>query len=253
MKHEYIETLVKVKQMEDKMGNRSASINELIAEKLKKEDPTYDFKPKYIAKVRQDLRKLRSIKVGEQNGIDYLEKNLENNRWMQSRDVNKMISDYKNTKKQEELQRRHQLQFEDLTKQHEELKKQQAEFNELKYSEIKRRRQLEEEFATKLKTELTRQQNAEIEMRKKIEELDAERKKIELEKQQLETVHKKIALETQRLNELKQKEEEAKRIKGDEEKKKKEAEENKKKEIELKRQFLKEQKIGIKDELTELL
>lgn len=99
MRHEYLDTLLKIKKAEVSFGAdlyKIPDINLKIRNKLLKEDGSdFDFSPGYIAKTRNTIRHLRRIRKDGMSGLEYIEKNRQNLIGMQERGINNLIDGYK--------------------------------------------------------------------------------------------------------------------------------------------------------------
>lgn len=159
MRHEYLDTLFKIKNTEEKMGADKRiipDINLKIASRLKKENPEDDYVPQYVAKTRNKLKKLRNCQVDGMTGLQHLEHNRDKEPvlGMQERDIDQFINKhYISPKQKKELEKK----------------------------------RLEEE---KKRLEAEAQARKKLESEQKLK-LEAEQKKQEAEKQRLEIVRKK--------------------------------------------------------------
>lgn len=103
MRHEYLDTLLKIKKVEESLGastHKIPDINLKIRRKLLKEDGSdFDFSPAYIAKTRLKIKKLRGIRIGGMPGLEYVEKNRQNLTGMQEIGIDSMIENYSNIEK----------------------------------------------------------------------------------------------------------------------------------------------------------
>lgn len=102
MRHEYLDTLLKIKQIEENMGasnHKIPDINLKIRRKLLKEDGDFDYSPAYIAKTRLKIRKLRKTRKDGMSGLEYVEKNRQNLTGMQELGIDSIIEDYSNITK----------------------------------------------------------------------------------------------------------------------------------------------------------